>query len=56
MNNVLFGNDRFGFYETVCGGAGGCFLHADRRPERLLVMLAPFAPIMVESDLGGVAQ
>ncbi len=22
MNNVLFGNDRFGFYETVCGGAG----------------------------------
>jgi 5-oxoprolinase (ATP-hydrolysing) len=22
MNNVLFGNERFGFYETVCGGAG----------------------------------
>jgi 5-oxoprolinase (ATP-hydrolysing) len=22
MNNVVFGNDRFGFYETVCGGAG----------------------------------
>jgi 5-oxoprolinase (ATP-hydrolysing) len=22
MNNVLFGNQRFGFYETVCGGAG----------------------------------
>jgi len=22
MNNVLFGNDRFGFYETVCGGSG----------------------------------
>jgi 5-oxoprolinase (ATP-hydrolysing) len=22
MNNVLFGNDSFGFYETVCGGAG----------------------------------
>ena len=22
MNNVLFGNTRFGFYETVCGGAG----------------------------------
>jgi 5-oxoprolinase (ATP-hydrolysing) len=22
MNNLLFGNDRFGFYETVCGGAG----------------------------------
>jgi len=22
MNNVLFGNDRFGYYETVCGGAG----------------------------------
>ncbi|HYG65132.1 MAG TPA: hydantoinase B/oxoprolinase family protein, partial [Thermoanaerobaculia bacterium] len=23
MNNLLFGNERFGFYETVCGGAGG---------------------------------
>ncbi len=22
MNNLLFGNDRFGFYETICGGAG----------------------------------
>ena len=22
MNNVLFGNDSFGYYETVCGGAG----------------------------------
>lgn len=22
MNNVLFGNDNFGYYETVCGGAG----------------------------------
>jgi 5-oxoprolinase (ATP-hydrolysing) len=22
MNNFLFGNDRFGFYETICGGAG----------------------------------
>ena len=22
MNNLLFGNRRFGFYETVCGGAG----------------------------------
>lgn len=22
MNNLLFGNSRFGFYETICGGAG----------------------------------
>ena len=22
MNNFLFGNERFGYYETVCGGAG----------------------------------
>ena len=22
MNNTLYGNDRFGYYETVCGGAG----------------------------------
>jgi 5-oxoprolinase (ATP-hydrolysing) len=22
MNNLLFGNERFGFYETVCGGSG----------------------------------
>jgi 5-oxoprolinase (ATP-hydrolysing) len=22
MNNLLFGSERFGFYETVCGGAG----------------------------------
>ncbi|MEM8961427.1 MAG: hydantoinase B/oxoprolinase family protein [Acidobacteriota bacterium] len=22
MNNLLFGNDHFGYYETVCGGAG----------------------------------
>jgi 5-oxoprolinase (ATP-hydrolysing) len=22
MNNVIFGNERFGYYETVCGGAG----------------------------------
>jgi 5-oxoprolinase (ATP-hydrolysing) len=23
MNNVVFGNERFSYYETVCGGAGG---------------------------------
>lgn len=22
MNNLLFGNDRFGYYETICGGSG----------------------------------
>src|SRR5580698_1207372 len=22
MNNTIFGNQRFGYYETVCGGAG----------------------------------
>ncbi len=22
MNNVLFGNDNFGYYETICGGCG----------------------------------
>jgi 5-oxoprolinase (ATP-hydrolysing) len=22
MNNILFGNERFGYYETVCGGCG----------------------------------
>lgn len=22
MNNLTFGNDRFGYYETICGGAG----------------------------------
>jgi len=22
MNNLLMGNDRFGYYETICGGAG----------------------------------
>ena len=22
MNNILIGNDRFGYYETICGGAG----------------------------------
>jgi 5-oxoprolinase (ATP-hydrolysing) len=22
MNNVLFGDDRFGYYETICGGSG----------------------------------
>lgn len=22
MNNMLFGSDRFGYYETICGGAG----------------------------------
>ena len=22
MNNVLFGNERFGYYETICGGSG----------------------------------
>jgi 5-oxoprolinase (ATP-hydrolysing) len=22
MNNVLFGNERFGYYETICGGCG----------------------------------
>jgi 5-oxoprolinase (ATP-hydrolysing) len=28
MNNVLFGNERFGYYETVCGGAGAGPGHA----------------------------
>jgi 5-oxoprolinase (ATP-hydrolysing) len=27
MNNTLFGNPTFGYYETVCGGAGACFGH-----------------------------
>jgi 5-oxoprolinase (ATP-hydrolysing) len=22
MNNFTFGNERFGYYETICGGAG----------------------------------
>jgi 5-oxoprolinase (ATP-hydrolysing) len=25
MNNLLFGTDRFGYYETVCGGSGAGF-------------------------------
>ena len=25
MNNFLFGNDRFGFYETICGGVGATY-------------------------------
>ncbi len=31
MNNFLFGNDRFGYYETICGGtgAGNGFAGAD---------------------------
>ncbi len=28
MNNVLFGNDRFGYYETICGGTGATADHA----------------------------
>jgi 5-oxoprolinase (ATP-hydrolysing) len=28
MNNVLFGNDDFGYYETVCGGCGAVDGHA----------------------------
>jgi len=28
MNNVLFGNQRFGYYETVCGGCGATPGHA----------------------------
>ncbi len=27
MNNTLFGNPSFGYYETVCGGAGATFDH-----------------------------
>ncbi|HEV7672386.1 MAG TPA: hydantoinase B/oxoprolinase family protein [Thermoanaerobaculia bacterium] len=27
MNNTLFGNPSFGYYETVCGGAGACSGH-----------------------------
>lgn len=25
MNNLLFGNDSFGYYETICGGEGGTY-------------------------------
>ena len=24
MNNVVFGNDRFTYYETIAGGQGAC--------------------------------
>ncbi len=24
MNNLVFGNERFGYYETICGGVGAC--------------------------------
>lgn len=27
MNNVLFGNQNFGYYETICGGAGATAAH-----------------------------
>ncbi|MFO1062986.1 MAG: hydantoinase B/oxoprolinase family protein [Pirellulales bacterium] len=27
MNNLLFGNQRFGFYETICGGSGAVHGH-----------------------------
>ncbi|MFN4146986.1 MAG: hydantoinase B/oxoprolinase family protein [Runella sp.] len=30
MNNLLFGNDSFGYYETICGGTGAT-PHADGR-------------------------
>ena len=22
MNNLIFGNEKFGYYETICGGSG----------------------------------
>ena len=28
MNNITFGNDSFGYYETICGGAGATSIHA----------------------------
>ncbi len=28
MNNLLFGNEQFGFYETICGGSGATRGHA----------------------------
>ena len=28
MNNVLFGDNTFGYYETICGGSGACEGHA----------------------------
>jgi 5-oxoprolinase (ATP-hydrolysing) len=27
MNNTLFGNETFGYYETICGGSGASFGH-----------------------------
>ena len=30
MNNVLFGNDNFGYYETIGGGAGATLLYNGR--------------------------
>ena len=32
MNNTIFGNERFGYYETVCGGAGATAHAAGPRP------------------------
>ena len=34
MNNFTFGNDRYQYYETICGGSGAGIVAIDRGAER----------------------
>ena len=36
MNNVIFGNDEFGYYETICGGSGATAEAAGATPSRCI--------------------
>ena len=40
MNNTTFGNDSFGYYETVAGGAGAVSEHGRPLPFTLVMVMA----------------
>ena len=40
MNNTTFGNDSFGYYETVAGGAGAVSEHGRPLPFTLVLVMA----------------
>ena len=39
MNNTTFGNDSFGYYETVAGGAGAVSEHGRPLPFTLVLVM-----------------
>ena len=56
MNNITFGDEKFGHYETVAGGAGAVSKYSISRQENLSLGFATRYPFKVSAQLQRLAS